>query len=101
MDVDLHLGHARRVLIYGPREDGLVCLLETRKTPDGGAGSKRWLSLAGTLSDCFAIVVAQAGETPRRILSESGITILITDEYIEGFLDVLYGGVKKKKRIKG
>lgn len=100
MDVDLHLGHAIKALIYGPRPDGLACLLETRWLPEPGGGSARWEELAGILKDCFALLAAGAGNSPRNILSRHGISVLITDDNIEGAVDVLYGGGKKGKKQK-
>ena len=96
MDVDLHLGHAVKILIYGPREDGLPCLLETRDAPEPGTGSSRWKELARTLRDCFVLLTASAGEKPRQILSRQGLSVLIMDGEIEGAVDTLYGGGKKK-----
>ncbi len=97
MDVDLHLGQARKIMIYGPREDGLPCLLKTRLVPEAGGGSSRWEKLAETLNDCFVLLAASVGENPRSILREQGIAVLITDGNIEGTVDVLYGGGKKSK----
>lgn len=97
MEVDLHLGHAGRFLIYGPREDGLPCLLETRDAPAPGSGKDRWQKVAATLKDCFILLVASAGETPRTTLAEAGLSVLVTDDTIEGMVDVLYGGGKKGK----
>lgn len=97
MDVDLHLGQAVQLLIYGPREDGLACLLESRPAPEPGKGSTRWESMAADLSDCFALLAASAGDKPRQVLSQHGITVLLTEDNIEGTVDVLYGGGKKKK----
>jgi len=96
MEIDLHLGQAYQVLIYGPREDGLACLLETRPAPEPGSDD-RWEELAETLPDCFAILVASAGDRPRKVLGEHGIAVLITEGEIEGTVDVLYGGGKKGK----
>lgn len=98
MEVDIHLGQAYQVLIYGPREDGLPCLLGTRSLPEPGSGSSRWEELAESLDDCFAILTASAGETPRRILGNHGIAVLITENEIEGTVDVLFGGGKKGKK---
>jgi len=95
MEVDLHLGHAKKALIYGPREDGLTCLLETRSLPEPGFGSARWELLADILKDCFALLTASAGESPKKILADRGIRVLITDDDIAGIVDVLYGGGKK------
>jgi nitrogen fixation protein NifB len=99
IEIDLHLGQAIRLLIYGPREDGLACLLETRDAPEPGTAA-RWGELAMTLHDCFVILAASAGETPRRVLAEAGIKVLITEDNIEGTVDVLYGGGKKGKKGK-
>jgi len=100
MEIDLHLGQAYQVLIYGPREDGLACLLTTRPVPEPGSGSSRWKELATTLSDCFAVLAASAGESPRRILGSLGITVLITDGDIEGSVETLLGGKSKCKKEK-
>jgi len=98
IDIDLHLGQAIRFLIYGTRDDGLACLLESREAPEPGSGDSRWQSLASVLNDCFAILVASAGETPRRVLNECGIKVIVQEDNIEGLVDVLYGGGKKKKK---
>ncbi|MCJ2163479.1 MULTISPECIES: radical SAM protein [unclassified Pseudodesulfovibrio] len=100
MDVDLHLGHAIKILVYGPREDGLPCLLESRDAPEPGSGGKRWETLASGLSDCFVLLTAAAGDNPRQILSRNGLSVLITDGEIAGTVDVLYGGGKKAKKCK-
>ncbi|CAK8713252.1 nitrogen fixation protein NifB [Candidatus Electrothrix aarhusensis] len=98
MDVDLHLGQADRVLIYGPREDGLACLLESRTAPEVGSGDSRWQALAEKcLFDCFALLASNAGQNPQKVLEDMGIKVLLTEENIEGTVDVLYGGGKKKK----
>ncbi len=97
MDVDLHLGQAAEFLIYGPREDGLACLLEPRSAPEGGSGNSRWEDLAKTLPDCFALLASHAGENPQKVLEDLGIKVLLTEENIEGTVDVLYSGGKKKK----
>lgn len=97
MEVDLHLGHATKVMIYGPREDGLACLLEMRNAPEPGSGNNRWETLAETLGDCFVLLAASAGTNPRQILRQQGLPIVITDGNVEGTVDVLYGGGKKGK----
>ena len=78
IEVDLHLGQAIKFIIYGPRDDGLACLLEVRDAPEPGKGSTRWTELAKVLPDCFILLAASAGETPRRALAEAGIKVLIT-----------------------
>lgn len=99
MDIDLHLGEAITILIYGPRgEDGLACLLENRPAPEPGGGAERWQKLAASLPDCFCLLAASAGENPRRILGQQGITVLISEAEIGGAVDLLYGGGKKKNK---
>lgn len=98
MDVDMHLGQASQVLIYGPRDDGLNCLLRARQTPGTGGGADRWQKLAKEcLHDCFTLLATHAGDIPRKELADLGIQMILTDENIEGLVDVLYGGGKKKK----
>lgn len=97
IEVNLHLGQAIRLLIYGPREDGLACLLGVRDAPEPGTAG-RWQELAAILPDCFVILAASAGETPRKTLAQAGIKILITEGDIDGTVDVLYGGGKKGKK---
>lgn len=100
MDIDLHLGQAGRALIYGPREDGLPCLLATRPLPPPGGGSARWEKLADVLADCFVLLSSGAGDNPRKVLAGRGITVLIADGNVEGTVDVLYGGGKKGKQCR-
>lgn len=101
IEIDLHLGQAIRFVIYGPRdEDGLACLLETRDAPEAGAGKNRWQEVAAILKDCFILLAASAGETPRRVLAETGLKVSISEDNIEGIVDVLYGGGKKCKKDK-
>ena len=98
MDIDLHLGQADRILVYGPRADGLACLLEARLAPEAGTGTNRWQTLAEEcLFDCFALLAANAGDNPQKVLAGLGIKVLITEDNIEGTVDVLYGGGRKKK----
>ncbi|MBU0908569.1 MAG: radical SAM protein [Proteobacteria bacterium] len=100
MDIDLHLGQATKALIYGPREDGLPCLLATRSLPEPGGGGARWEKLADSFTDCFALLTSGAGDNPRKVLAGRGITVLITDGNVEGTVDVLYGGGKKGKQCR-
>jgi len=97
MDIDLHLGQAIKALIYGPREDGLACLLEARELPEPGDGDNRWLNLSEILKDCFALLATSAGQRPREILSSHGLTVLLLEDNVEGAVDMLYGGGKKGK----
>ena len=100
MDIDLHLGQAIKALIYGPREDGLACLLGTRDLPEPGSGDNRWQQVAEILKDCFVLLAASAGQKPREILGRHGLTVLLLEDNVEGSVDVLYGGGKKGRNKK-
>ncbi len=97
MDIDLHLGQATQALIYGPRDDGLACLLETRALPEPGKGDRRWHTLAQTLGDCFVLLATSAGQRPRQVLEQEGLPLILMTDTVEGTVDVLYGGGKKLK----
>ncbi|GFM36106.1 NifB/NifX family molybdenum-iron cluster-binding protein [Desulfovibrio psychrotolerans] len=99
-DVNEHLGHARKFLIYGPKQ-GPVSLLEARPAPAPGTGDDRWEILAQTLRDCRYVLVSSAGGRPREVLAAHGIRVIQTEENIEGLVDVLYGGGKGGKGGKG
>lgn len=94
-EVDLHLGQADQFLIYGPK-DGPVVLLGARPAAEAGHGDTRWQQTAMILSDCFAVLASAAGEAPKRILGQKGLTVLTQSGNVEGTVDVLYGGGKKK-----
>lgn len=97
MDIDMHLGHASKILIYGPREDGLSCLLETRTAPPKGGGNQRWDALANLLTDCFVFLTASAGDAPRKSLAEKGLPVQICDSQIDPMVDQFYSTGKKGK----
>ncbi len=94
IDVDLHIGHARQLLIYGPGEEGLVCLLGARSTPEPGGGDARWKALAEVLGDCFALLASGAGPKPVKILEDQNIDVFIADGNIKKPLDILFSGEK-------
>ena len=96
-EVDLHLGQAFQFLIYGP-EDGPVVLLEARPAPEPGGQDARWQQTALILGDCFAVLAAAAGESPKRILNQNGLEVITREGNVEGLVDVLYGAAAKRKR---
>jgi nitrogen fixation protein NifB len=95
-DINEHLGQARKLLIYGPK-DGPISLLEARPTPPPGTGSSRWETLGKMLSDCTYLLVSGLGDNPKKILEESGLRVIVSEENVEGMVDALYGGGKKGK----
>ncbi|MEN8262264.1 MAG: NifB/NifX family molybdenum-iron cluster-binding protein [Nitrospirota bacterium] len=91
IEVDLHIGHARQLWIYGPGEDGLVCMRGARATPGPGGGEARWKALAEVLGDCFALLASGAGPKPMKILEDQGIAVFITEGNIKGSVDIVFG----------
>lgn len=89
--VNQKLGKAEELLIYGQKE-GIITLVESRKTPKPGKGIKRWEELAGLISDCRALLVAGIGDNPRRILAEKGIDILELDGMIDEAVEAVFEG---------
>lgn len=96
MEIDMHLGHASKILVYGPREDGLSCLLETRVAPPKGGGTQRWQELATLLDDCFVFLAASAGDSPKKVLTATGLPVQVCEGEITGYVDSFYSTQKKK-----
>jgi nitrogen fixation protein NifB len=89
--VNLHLGEAPSFQIWGSNGQGYKLVAE-RPAPPSGGGDQRWWALAEVLKDCRAVLVSALGETPRAILSESGVTPVETSGFIEPALQVIYSG---------
>lgn len=90
--VNLHLGEAASLQIWGPKEPQGFQLIEERPAPPPGGGGDRWWALAATLHDCRAVLVSAVGETPRMILTESGTVPLEMTGFIDLGLQAVYGG---------
>jgi len=89
--VNLHLGEAKRFQIWGLAESGGFRMVEERQAPTAGCGPSRWEDLAKLLSDCRAVLVAAVGDTPRKILAESGTPAAACSGFIEEALALAYG----------
>ncbi len=89
--VNQHLGEADRLLVYG-RTDGRIGLIEARRTPEPGSGQARWEQLADLLSDCRTLLVSGIGDSPRKILGESGIEVFSCEGLIEEAVRRVYAG---------
>jgi nitrogen fixation protein NifB len=65
MLVNLHLGEARKVIIYGYHaESDEYEIVDVRNLPPIGNGDDRWKKLAHDLRDCRAILVSASGPRP-------------------------------------
>ena len=90
IEVDLHIGQARQILIYGPGEDGPVRMLGTRTAPGPGGGEARWKALAEVLGDCFALLASGAGPKPLQVLEDQGIDVFIAKGNIKRVLEIVF-----------
>lgn len=95
-EVNEHLGFAAKLLVYGA-EGGMGRLVGVRQAPEPGGGEARWKKLAEALPDCFALLAADAGEAPRRVLATHGIQVRKSAGYIEDAVAQALGLQRKKK----
>jgi len=102
MLVNLHLGEATRLMIYGRAEKDFY-FVETRPTPKPGSGQARWQALAHILMDCRAVLASGIGESPKTILEQAGIRPVEMYGFIEQGLEAIFhhGDVRglKARRI--
>lgn len=87
--VNQHLGEAQEFWIFAQRGDGYV-LIDRRNAPSAGRGETRWQEVATLLSDCRALLVNDAGGTPRKVLDSFGIDVFPTEGLIEDLLYSVY-----------
>jgi nitrogen fixation protein NifB len=97
MLVNLHLGEAEKVIIYGKVVPGDDCgdeyeITDVRQLPTRGNGDDRWKQMARDLSDCRAILVSAAGPRPRQILEDFGLPVVEMEGLIEEGLEALFSG---------
>lgn len=96
--VDLHLGQAESFLIFARDHDGRPRQIEQRPAPPAGGGDARWLRLATTLGDCFAVIAAAAGPTPRRLLAAQSIEVVIGDRPLLDMVSTLLAEAGQSQR---
>jgi len=102
MLVNMHLGEAHKFQIW-QRDGDAFAFVEERWAPEPGAGSRRWEELAGLLSDCRAVLVSAFGETPRKVLTESGVLPYECSGFLETALAEVYAagdlsGLKSRRK---
>jgi nitrogen fixation protein NifB len=92
MLVNEHLGHAEQLVIYTQADDGFK-VVGVRIPPQRGGGRARWHALARQLSDCRAVLASSAGDAPREVLEETGLSVHIMEGLIvEGLRDIYATG---------
>jgi nitrogen fixation protein NifB len=91
MLVNQHLGEAYKFQIWGKQNDNFV-LIEEREAPEPGGGTQRWHEMVGALKDCRAVLVSGIGESPRKVLEESGIVPVEMNGFIAEGLETIFEG---------
>ena len=89
--VNQHLGEAIQLMIYGEKE-GRIGLIEVRQTPAPGSGLARWKALTTILSDCRALLVSGVGANPKKVLSDSGLSVIECEGVIDEAVRALFAG---------
>jgi len=91
--VNQHLGEAYKFQIWEKTADGDgFQMIAERQAPEPGCGVRRWTALAAILKDCRAVLTSAIGETPKEILTKSGLKTVIMSGLIEEGLDAVYAG---------
>ncbi|NTW10558.1 MAG: radical SAM protein [Chlorobiaceae bacterium] len=99
--VNQHLGEADRFLVYALDKERRSCsLVDTRLAPPPGGGKDRWESLASTLSDCRALLVNSAGDSPKTVLNARGIDVMSLEGVIEEAVYGVFTGQNLKHLMK-
>jgi nitrogen fixation protein NifB len=90
--VNQHLGNASVLSIYEAGDDGRPQFVEERPTPIPGSGEERWHNLAHLLHDCCTVLVRFAGTSPREILRQYDIEVVVMEGFIEEALQTIFSG---------
>ncbi len=99
--VNQHLGEADRFLVYALDQERRSCaLVDSREAPPPGGGKDRWEALASTLSDCRALLVNSAGDSPKSVLTARGIEVMALEGVIEEAVYGVFTGQNMKHLLK-
>uniref|UniRef100_Q3AR63 FeMo cofactor biosynthesis protein NifB n=1 Tax=Chlorobium chlorochromatii (strain CaD3) TaxID=340177 RepID=Q3AR63_CHLCH len=98
--VNQHLGEADRLLVYGIDEQGDCVLVDSRQTPPAGGGNERWEALANLLSDCRTVLVSGIGNSPKKVLNNNGVEVLVMEGVIAEAVYALFNGHDMRHLIK-
>lgn len=91
MLVNLHLGEARKVIIYGHHaETDEYEIIDVRNLPPTGGGDDRWKILAHELRDCRAVLVSACGPRPKQIIEGFGLPVIEMEGLIEEGLEAIF-----------
>lgn len=89
--INEHLGRATHFYVF-KIEEGSFSLVEVRNAPQPGEGVDRWVKLAYLLKDCHTILVNQAGQSPKLVLNDAGLKVIVTEGMINQALQNILDG---------
>ena len=89
--INQHLGESDRFWVYA-RDGRKIKLVDIRKAPAAGSGTKRWEDLCEVLSDCSYLLVSGAGGNPRAILERKGLKYHVVEGVIHNVVSSIYEG---------
>jgi nitrogen fixation protein NifB len=97
MLINQHLGHAKSLCIYRPKEgsEGAWVFHEERIMPPAGGGDERWIRIAEELKDCSAVLVSGIGNRPDEVLTAKGIKVYV----IEGMINSALEGISRGESL--
>jgi nitrogen fixation protein NifB len=95
MLVNQHLGEATHFTIFSadPEDDEAFVEVDRRAAPPAGGRDNRWVSLAKTLKDCRAVLVAASGSTPKEVLRGNGLRVIEMEGMIDAGLEHIFHSV--------
>ena len=91
MLVNQHLGETGKFMIWQKDDEGFS-IVEERIAPPPGGGIGRWQAITRLLYDCRAILVADMGESPKKIFTKAGLAPVTMSGFIEAGLHAVYSG---------
>lgn len=90
ISIDLHLGEAAQLWIYGYDNNGKVDFVETRRMPAPDGLTNRWDAIAELIPDCNVLLVRGLGRTPYERLQSKGVRVESVDGYIRDIAETLF-----------
>jgi nitrogen fixation protein NifB len=91
MLVNQHLGETSAFTIWGEDGDSFK-VIEERRVPPPGGGIGRWQAITRILHDCRAVLVADMGESPKKIFEKAGLQPVTMSGFIDAGLRAVYSG---------
>ena len=89
--INAHLGEADFFLVFERGGSGFH-FIEARRAPSPGGGDARWKKIASILHDCGLLLVNGAGERPKTILLQEGLSVREAEGMIEDVIPAIFRG---------